>query len=126
MTRRQFALSVLLAPLAARTAAAQDSGFGGGRPEERYFGVEAELGTSRRGPVAEGYVTNRYNQYADRVVLTLIPIDAAGQPLAPVTAYVNGVPPRNRTYFRTPVPPGATAIRASVAYYEWAPRGGGM
>jgi hypothetical protein len=125
MTRRQFALGVLLAPLTPRIAAAQESNFGGGRPEERYFGVEAALGSGRRGPVAEGYVTNRYDHYATRVVLTLVPIDAAGQPLAPVTVYVSDVPPRGRTFFRTGVPAGASAVRASVAYYEWAPRGGG-
>jgi hypothetical protein len=125
MTRRRFALGLVLTPFAARAAAAQESNFGGGRPEERYFSVEATLGSGRRGPVAEGYVTNRYDHYASRVALTLIPVDANGRPLGPITTYVSGVPPRGRTFFRTPVPAGATGVQASVAYYEWAPRGGG-
>lgn len=125
MTRRRFALGLLFGPFAVRTAAAQESNFGGGRPEERYFSVEATLGSTRRGSVAEGYVTNRYDHYASRVVLTLIPVDATGRQLDPVTVYVPDVPPRGRTFFRTPVPAGATSVRASVAYFEWAPRGGG-
>lgn len=125
MTRRRFVLGVLLAASGVRTAIAQESGFGGGRPEERYFSVEAALGAGRRGPVAEGYVTNRYDAYASRVVLTLIAIDAAGRALGPVTAYVSDVPPRGRTFFRTALPAGATGVQASVAYFEWAPRGGG-
>lgn len=125
MTRRRFTLGLLLAPFAARTAAAQESNFGGGRPEERYFSVDATLGHGRRGPVAEGYVMNRYDFHATRVRLTLQPVDAAGRPLGSVTAYVGDIPARNRTFFRTAVPPGATSVRASVEYFEWSPRGGG-
>lgn len=125
MTRRRFALGLLLAPCAARTAAAQESNFGGGRPEDRYFSVEAALGHGRRGPVAEGYVTNRYDFHATRVRLALQPLDAAGRPLGSVTAYVGDVPARNRAFFRTAVPPGAVSVRAGVEYFEWAPRGGG-
>ena len=124
MTRRQFALGILLAPVAARIAAAQESSFAAARPEERYFSVETGLAAGRRGPVAEGFVTNRYDHYATRVVLTLVPVDPAGGPLAPVTVYVNDVPARSRTFFRTSVPAGASGVQASVAYYEWAPRGG--
>jgi hypothetical protein len=59
MTRRRFALAVVLAALAADRAAAQ--GFGAGRPEDRYFSVD--VGLRAGGAVAEGYVTNRYDQY---------------------------------------------------------------
>ena len=124
MTRRRFAFGLVLAPFAVRTAAAQ-SNFGGGRPEERYFSVEATIGRGRHGPVAEGYVTNRYDHHASRVVLTLVPVDATGRPLAPVTAYVADVPARARTFFRAPMPAGVTEVRASVAYFDWAPRGSG-
>lgn len=124
MTRRRFTLGILLAPFAVRTAGAQESNFGGGRPEDRYFSVETHLASGRRGPVAEGYVLNRYDHHATRVALTLTPVDAAGRPLAPVTVYVPGVPPRSRTYFRAALPAGTTAVQASVANFDWAPRGG--
>jgi hypothetical protein len=125
MTRRAFALGVLLAPLLAGSAVAQESNFGAGRPEDRYFAVEAGVGAGRRGPIVEGYVINRYEYYATRVVVSLVPVDGAGRSLPSVTAYVHDVPPRGRTFFRAPVPAGATAVRASVAAYDWAPRGGG-
>jgi len=125
MTRRRFTLGLLAAPFAARTAAAQESNFGGGRPEERYFSVEATVTSGRRGPVAEGYVSNRYDHHATRVALTLVPVDAAGRRLAPVTVYVPGVPARSRSFFRAAVPAGTTSVQASVAYFDWAPRGSG-
>jgi hypothetical protein len=125
MTRRRFALGLLLAPVAVRPAGAQDSGFGAGRPEDRYFSVETHLAAGRRGPVAEGYVLNRYDHYATRVALTLLPVDASGRQLAPVTVYVFGVPPRSRTYFRAAVPAGTAGVQASVANFDWAPRGSG-
>lgn len=125
MTRRRFGLGLLLAPFAVRTAAAQESNFGGGRPEDRYFSVEAALGQGRRGPVVEGYVANRYDFHATRVRLALEPLDGAGRPLGNVTAYVGDVPARTRAFFRTAVPPGAVSVRASVESFEWAPRGGG-
>lgn len=124
LTRRRFVASLLLTPLVTRPAAAQ-SDFGAGRPEERYFTVEARVGSGRRGPVAEGYVYNRYDFHADRVRLAVTPVDAAGKPLGSVTAYVGEVPPRSRTYFQAPVPPGSAGVTASVASFDWVPRGGG-
>jgi hypothetical protein len=125
LTRRWFIASVLLTPLVARPAAAQ-SDFGGGRPEERYFTVEAQVTTGRHGPVAEGYVYNRYDVHADRVQLTLTPADASGRPLAAVTAYVGEVPARGRAFFRSPLPPGGAGVTGRVASFTWVPRGGGM
>jgi hypothetical protein len=125
MTRRRFALGLLLTPLTVRAVTAQESNFGGGRPEDRYFGVDAAVSPGRRGPVAEGYVTNRYDHYASRVAVTLEPVDAGGRPLGPVTTHVTDVPPRGRAFFRRPVPAGTAAVHARIAYFEWAPRGGG-
>jgi len=45
--------------------------------------------------------------------------------LAPVTVYVPGVPARSRSFFRAAVPAGTTSVQASVAYFDWAPRGSG-
>jgi hypothetical protein len=121
MTRRRFALALVLAPLAVGRAAAQ--GFGAGRPEERYFSVD--VGLLDGGSVAEGYVTNRYDNYTLRVGLVLEPMDAAGRPLWPVRTDVRDVPARQRAYFRTRLPAPAASIRGHVDSFEWAPRGGG-
>ena len=122
MTRRQFALALMLMPLA-RQAAAQGSSFGAGSPEERYYNVD--VGLRDGGSVAEGYVTNRYDNYTLRVGLVLEPLDAAGRPLAPVTTDVRDLPARHRAYFRTRLPAQAASIRGRVVSFEWAPRGGG-
>jgi len=124
MRRRGIAFGLSLI-LIAQVAAAQESNFGGGRPEERYFSVDASVASGRHGRVAEGYVTNRYDYLAQRVRLAVQPLDAAGRPLGTLTAYVDEVPARNRTFFRTALPPDAVGVRASVMSFEWAPRGGG-
>lgn len=121
MTRRRFALALVLTALGSRRAAAQ--GFGSGRPEDRYFGLEVAL--LGGGSVAEGYVTNRYDNYALRVGLVLQPIDAAGRPLGPVRTDVRDLPARHRSYFRTRLPAPAASIGGYVDSFEWAPRGGG-
>jgi hypothetical protein len=121
MTRRRFALALLLASMGSRHAAAQ--GFGAGRPEDRYFSVDVGLGDG--GSVAEGYVTNRYDNYTLRVGLVLEPRDSAGRSLGPVMLDVRDVPARQRTYFRTRLPAPAASIRGHVDSFEWAPRGGG-
>ena len=121
MTRRRFALALVLAALARRRAAAQ--GFGSGRPEDRYFNLD--VGLLEGGSSAEGYVTNRYDNYALRVGLVLEPMDAAGRPLGPVRTDVRDVPARHRAYFRTRLPVPAASIRGYVDSFEWAPRGGG-
>lgn len=121
MTRRRFAFALALAALGTRRAAAQ--GFGSGRPEDRYFNVE--VGLRDGGSVAEGHVTNRYDNYTLRVGVVLEPIDAGGRPLGPVLTDVRDVPARHRAYFRTRLPAPAASIRGHVDSFEWAPRGGG-
>jgi hypothetical protein len=121
MTRRRFAVALLLSALGTRGAAAQ--GFGSGRPEDRYFSVD--VGLRDGGSVAEGYVTNRYDNYTTRVGLLLEPMDAAGRPLGAVRTDVRDVAARQRVYFRTRLPGPAASIRGHVDSFEWAPRGGG-
>lgn len=121
MNRRGFLLALALTALGTRRAVAQ--GFGAGRPEDRYFSVD--VGLRDGGSVAEGYVTNRYDQYTLRVGLLLEPMDAAGRPLRPVMTDVRDVPARHRAYFRTQLPAPAASIRGHVDSFEWAPRGGG-
>jgi hypothetical protein len=121
MTRRQFGLAVVLTVVGSGRVSAQ--GFSAARPEDRYFSVD--VGLRDGGAVAEGYVTNRYDQYTQRVGLVLEPLDSAGRPLPPVRTDVRDVPARHRAYFRTRLPAPAASVRAHVDSFEWAPRGGG-
>ena len=92
MTRRRFALALVLTGLASRRATAQT--FGSGRPEDRYFTVD--VGLLNGGSSAEGYVTNRYDNYTLRAGLLLEPLDAAGRPLGVVRTDVRHIPAPRR------------------------------
>ena len=128
MSRYRVTLAAIALTLAATAgAAAQDSDFGGGTPETRYFRVESALSAGRRGPQVEGYVYNVYDYSATRVRLRAEFSDAAGRPLETRVLYVAlDVPPRGRSFFRAPAPAGAATARVSVLNFEWVPRGGGM
>jgi len=105
---------------------AQESNFGAGTPESRYFRTESTVSAGRRGPQIEGYVYNEYEAHALRVRLNIDVLDAGGRVLETRTAYVPlDVPPHGRAFFRVPAPEGATSARVTVQSYEWAPRGGG-
>jgi hypothetical protein len=121
-----LALGIAIGLLAAYGAGAQEStNFGGGRPEDRYFSVDASVASGRHGPMAQGYVVNRYDLYATRVGLVLRPIDATGRALAPVRAWVYNVPANQRTFFTAALPPATARVEGTVESFEWAGRGGG-
>src|SRR2546425_13191766 len=112
--------------MTAAGAAAQDSGFGAGTPEMRYFRVESAVSEGRRGPRVEGYVYITYDVYAIWVRLRVEAVDAAGRPLETRVAYVPlDVPPGGRAFFQASVPAGTASARVSVLNFESAPRGGG-
>ena len=127
MTHARVTLAAIaLTLMAAAGAAAQDTGFGAGTPESRYFRIESTVAAGRRGPQVEGYIYNVYDTHATRVRLNVEAIDAAGRLLETRVAYVPlDVPPRGRAFFQAPLPAGATAARVSVLNFEWVPRGGG-
>jgi len=127
MTQHRVTLAALALTLMATTdTAAQDTGFGAGTPESRYFRIDSTVTAGRRGPQVEGYIYNVYDAYALRVRLNVEAIDAAGRLIETRVAYLPlDVPPRGRAFFQAPLPAGATAARVSVLNFEWAPRGAG-
>ena len=127
MTQHRVTLAALALTLMATTGtAAQDTGFGAGTPESRYFRIDSTVMAGRRGPQVEGYIYNVYDAYALRVRLNVEAIDAAGRLIETRVAYLPlDVPPRGRAFFQAPLPAGATAARVSVLNFEWAPRGAG-
>jgi len=81
-------------------------------------------GTQRA--AARGYVYNVYDAHATRVRLSVEALDAAGRLLETRVVYVPlDVPPRGRSFFRAPLPPGTASARVSVLNFDWVPRGGG-
>src|SRR2546421_5827694 len=127
MTQHRVTLAALALTLMATTgAAAQDTGFGAGTPESRYFRIDSTVTAGRRGPQLEGYVYNVYDAHALRVRLNVEAIDAAGRLIERRGAHPPlAVPPRRPPFFQAPLPAGTTAARVSVLNFEWAPRGAG-
>jgi hypothetical protein len=91
---------------------------------DRYFTIEWQTTSGPRGPVLQGYVHNRAHMMADRMRLSIDLIDASGKVVGTHTTWVlGGVPPDNRTWFSTPVPPAAR-YHVEVLSFDWIGRGG--
>ena len=123
---RATVTAIALTLTAVTAATAQESNFGAGTPETRYFRTESSVGTGRGGPQVEGYVYNVYEAHALRVRLDVEALDASGRLIEHRAAYVPlDVPPHGRAYFRVGAPAGTASARVTVQSFEWAPRGGG-
>src|SRR5436309_13372874 len=93
-------LAIALTLMTAAGVAAQDSGFGAGTPEMRYFRVESAVSEGPRGSRVVGYGYNTYDVHAIWVRLRAEAVDAAGWPPETRVAYVTlDVPPRGRSVF---------------------------
>ena len=117
-------LTAVLAPLLLASTA-----FGGPTyaPQtlDFYFRLEWQATSAARGPVVEGYVYNKSNLYADRMLLRIDELDAAGKVTDSKTTWVlGGVPPNNRGWFSARVP-AATSYRVEIIGFDWVGRGGG-
>ena len=123
---RSTLAAIALTLTAAAGAAAQDTGFGAGTPESRYFRVDSAVAAGRHGPQVEGYVYNVYDAHALRVRLRVEELDATGRVLETRTVLVPlDVPARGRAFFTAPATAGTASARVSVLSFDWAPRGGG-
>jgi hypothetical protein len=89
-----------------------------------YFRLEWQATSAARGPVVEGYVYNKSALYADRMLLRIDELDAAGKVVDSKTTWVlGGVPPNNRGWFSARVP-AATSYRVEIVGFDWVGRGG--
>ena len=89
-----------------------------------YFRLEWQVVPTARGPVVEGFVYNTSALIADRMRLQIEQLDASGNVVGSTTTWVlGGVPPNNRTWFRTPVPAAAN-YRVEILSFDWLGRGG--
>jgi hypothetical protein len=108
-----LALVLLLTPIA---VSAQSYAIQGA---DRYFRLEWETASGRRGPVIAGYVYNTTGYTMDRVRLAIDALDGSGQVTASTIGQVFGtVPPSNRSYFEIPAPAPAAAYRVRVLSFD--------
>jgi hypothetical protein len=92
---------------------------------DRYFRVEFEVTQKRKGPAVEGYLYNRGHQSAQRVLLQIERVDAAGAVIGSSMIWVLGeVPMESRAFFSASVP-AAASYRVQVISYDWTCQGGG-
>lgn len=91
---------------------------------DQYFRLEWQTSSAPRGTMLEGYIYNDSALFADRMRLSIEVLDASGKVVDTRTTWVlGGVPPRNRAYFTTPVPPAAR-YQVEVLSFDWIGRGG--
>jgi hypothetical protein len=98
------------------TGSAQDLA---GSQNDRYFRVEAERGTTRRGkPILYGWVYNDYGLPATDVRLLAEAVEAGGQVADRKAGYVNGeIPAFSRAYFEMAAPSGGASERVTVSSF---------
>jgi hypothetical protein len=93
---------------------------------DRWFRLEWTAGVDAKGPQLSGYVYNTTNRRAMRMRLAIDGLDPAGHVMAHTETWVLGsVPPSNRAYFETRVPPAA-AYRVAVLRFDWVEDDGGL
>jgi hypothetical protein len=120
---RSLLVALTLALFTAPVALAQFESTAGA---DRYFRIESEVKQTKRGTAVSGYLYNSNGMTAERVLLRVDGLDAAGQVVSSTRAYVlGGVPRYNRAYFDVRVPPGAASYRVSVVSFDFVNGGGG-
>ena len=93
---------------------------------DRYFRVEWQASSAKRGPVISGYVYETFGRSADSLRLAIETLDPAGNATGSTLGYVNGtIPAGGRAYFEIPVP-AASGYRVAVVSFRWQHVGGGI
>src|SRR5262245_20632121 len=90
------------------------------------FTVTAQPGTWRNKPQVEGYVRNKRDLSANRILLRVEALDATGKVLTSAIRHMDQkIPPNDRVFYQVPVPGPAPAYRVQVDYVFWGGGGGG-
>ena len=120
--RAALGLAALVAFLAVSTSATAQNF----ASVDSAFRLEWTAGPSAKGgQQLSGYVHNTTNRRAVRMRLGIDGLDPAGHVVAHTETWVlASVPPNNRAYFETPVPPAAT-YRVAVLRFDWVDDDGG-
>jgi hypothetical protein len=90
------------------------------------FTVTAQPGTWRNKPQVEGYVRNKRDLPATRILLRVEALDGTGKVLTSAIRHLDQkIPANDRVFYQVPVPGPAPAYRVQVDYVFWGGGGGG-
>jgi len=90
------------------------------------FAVTAQPGTWRKQAQVEGYVRNKRDVPAARILLRVEALDGTGRVLtSAIRALDQNIPPSDRVFYQVPAPGSAPAYRVQVDYVFWGGSGGG-
>ena len=124
MTTSRPVLIVAVLLLAACATARQESAPNPAATTETFdFTVSAQPGTWRKQPRVEGYIHNKRDLPATRVILRVDALDATGKVLTSELRHLDrDIPANDRVFYQVPVPGPAPTYRVQVDYVFW---GGG-
>jgi len=87
------------------------------------FTVTAQPGTWRNKPQVEGFVRNKRDLPATRIILRVEALDGTGTVLTSTIRHLDqDIPPNDRVFYQVPTPGPAPTYRTQVDYVFW---GGG-
>ena len=90
------------------------------------FTVTAQPGTWRNQPQVEGYVRNKRDFPATRILLRVEAVDGTGKVLTSAIRHLDQkIPANDRVFYQVPPPGPAPAYRVYVDYVFWGGGGGG-
>jgi hypothetical protein len=81
---------------------------------DHYFRLE----WSKEGRNVNGYVYSSANRHAAHMQLVVEGLDSSGKVVAKTLTWIRDVPPNNRAYFETAVPPAAS-YRVRILSFDW-------
>lgn len=92
---------------------------------DEWFRPSWDVTQGPHGPQVEGYIHNKFGAGAEQMLVAVERLDASGQAVGCLMAWVTGtVPPHSRAYFAAPVPDARAQYRVHILSFNWASKGG--
>ena len=113
-------LGIVLLVAACATARQESTPNAVGTTETFDFTVTAQPGTWRKQPRVEGYIHNKRDLPATRVMLRVDALDSTGKVLTSELRHLDrDIPANDRVFYQVPVPGPGPAYRVQVDYVFW-------
>ena len=123
MTTLRPVLIVAVLLLVACATARQDGAQNVPTTETFDFTVTSQPGSWRKQPQVEGYIHNKRDLPATRIILRIDALDGMGKVLTSELRHLDrDIPANDRVFYRVPLPGPAPAYHVQVDYVFW---GGG-
>ena len=125
ITRQALIVSMLFFAACA-TAPRDDTPHAGNTTDTADFTVSSQPGTWRKHPQVEGYIHNKRDLPATRIMLRVDALDGSGKMLTSELRHLDrDIPPNDRVFYQVPAPGPAPAYRVQVDYVFWGGGDGG-